>query len=206
MTKARLTGLLFALFALVAAAFVAAVRVDARARPRLVTFRPNAANCGGSLWRMKTLSDGDRNRVRLAPRPTTLAAIAARQAPRPTPTRRVTPFQKQTWEVVAQITNYRSEPGELRLILFDDGTYMNAAVPIPACLTSATRDLHEISGTWKEFAKSCARPTPEWQPLGAVAYIRGVGFWSQRRTAHGTAPNGAELHPVTGFHIVAGCG
>lgn len=206
MTRARLIGLLLALLALVAAVLAAAVRVDARPGPGAVTFRPSAATCGGNLWRMKTFSDVDRNAVRLTPRSTTLAAIAARQAPRPTPTRRKTPFQRQTWEVVAQITEFRAEPGELRLTLFDDNTYINAAIPVPDCLSARTRIRHSISGAWNEFVKSCARPTSDWQSLGAVAYISGVGFWSQRHSGHGTAGNGAELHPVTGFHIVAGCG
>jgi hypothetical protein len=143
--------------------------------------------------------------VRTSPRSTTLAAIATRGTPRPTPFRRRTPFQRQTWEVVAQITEFRAEPGELRLTLFDNGTYINAAIPVPDCLTAATRDRHGISGAWYEFVKSCAKPTAEWQSLGAVAYVRGVGFWSQRRTTHGAAANGAELHPVTSFRIVAGC-
>jgi hypothetical protein len=202
MTRARQTALLLVLLV---AVLVAAVRVDARPGPRAIKFRPSAASCGGNLWRMKTLSDVDRNAVRMNARATTLASIAARQAPRPTPRRRRTPFQRQIWEVVAQITEFRSEPGELRLTLWDDGTYINAAIPIPECLTGATRDRHEISGAWYEFVKSCAKPTSEWQSLGAVAYVRGVGFWSQRRTTHGAAANGAELHPVTSFRVVAGC-
>jgi hypothetical protein len=202
MKRSRLTALLLALLA---AVLVGAVRVHASARPRLVALRPNATSCGGTLWRMKTLSDGDRRRVRLAPRGTTLAAIAARRAPRPQPSRRLTPFQKQTWEIVAEITNYRLEGGELRLILFDDNGYMNAVVPSPSCLLAIARNRNNMIGAWRQFT-GCARPTSEWQPFGGVAYIRGIGFWSQRHTAHGTAPNGAELHPVTSFRIVSGCG
>ena len=47
--------------------------------------------------------------------------------------------------------------------------------------------------------------TRDWQSLGAIVYVRGVGFWSQRKGLRGAAPNGAELHPVTGLRIVAGC-
>jgi hypothetical protein len=180
--------------------------LSATATPARTTTHPSAASCGGNLWRLKTLSDPARKVVRLSPRQTTLGAIAMRHAPAPTPTRRTTPFQKQTWEVVAQIVNYRIEDGELRMILFDDGAYINAAVPTPPCLPAVARTRSQIASTYRAFTTQCAHPTSEWQPLGAVAYIRGVGFWSQRRTAHGTAPNGAELHPVTGFRIVAGCG
>lgn len=180
--------------------------LSATARPADTQTQPSAASCGGNLWRLKTLSDPRRTAVRLSPRQTTLAAIAMRRAPTRTPTRRTTPFQKQTWEVVAQIVNYRIEDGELRMVLFDDGAYINAAVPTPTCLPPTTRTRSQIAQTYRQFTTQCAHPTSEWQPLGAVAYIRGVGFWSQRRSAHGTAPNGAELHPVTGFSIVAGCG
>src|SRR5947208_2901401 len=54
------------------------------------------------------------------------------------------------------------------------------------------------------------RNTVELEPtvttIGAIVYVRGVGFWSQRRSLRGAARNGAELHPVTGLRIVAGCG
>lgn len=178
----------------------------ATAEPADTHTQPTAATCGGNLWHLKTLSDPARRAVRLSPRQTTLAAIAARHAPSRTPTRRTTPFQKQTWEVVAEIVNYRIDGGELRMVLFDNGAYINAAVPAPSCLPATTRTRAQIASTFRQFSTECAHPTSDWQPLGAVAYVRGVGFWSQRRTAHGTAANGAELHPVTGFRIVAGCG
>ena len=202
MNKARLTGVLLVLLA---AGLAGAVRVHASARPHLAVLRPSAANCGGSLWRMKTLSDRDRRRVTLAPRGTTLAAITSRRSPRPQPGRRVTPFQKQAWEIVAEITQYRLEGGELRVELFDDNGYMNAVVPSPSCLVRVARGRNAMVEAWKRFT-SCVRPTTEWQPFGGVAYIRGVGFWSQRRSPHGSAANGAELHPVTSFRIVSGCG
>jgi hypothetical protein len=167
---------------------------------------PSAARCGGNLWRLKTLSDPGRRAVRLTPRATTIGAIRDRGQPRPFPTRRTTPFQRQTWEVVAQIVEYRRDQGELRLVLFDHGAYMNAAIPSPSCLPRTTRDRAAIVATWKMFAEGCGQASDDWQPLGAVVYVRGVGYWSQRRAEHRTASNGAELHPVTGFRAVAGCG
>jgi hypothetical protein len=58
---------------------------------------------------------------------------------------------------------------------------------------------------WTLFTTKCGHPTGDWQPLGAVAYVGGVGFWSGARSGRGIAPNGAELHPVTDFRPVAGC-
>lgn len=156
---------------------------------------------------MKTFSDRGRNGVRLTPRQTTIGSIAARPFPTPLPRARTTAFQRQTWEVVAQVVEYRLVGNELRLILFDHGDYMNAVIPAPACLSAATRGRIAIVQAWQRFGERCGRVTRSWQSQGAVVFIRGVGFWSSRFiTRRGAAANGAELHPVTGFRAVAGCG
>ena len=155
---------------------------------------------------MKTMSDIQRRAVQLASDSTTIGAISRRPFPRPTPRRRRTNYQFRAWQVVAQVTNYRIESGAIRLILFDAGTYLNAVIPAPSCLSARTRGRAAIAAAWKKFVLDCGTPKPEWQPLGAVIYISGVGFWSQRGLPRrGAASNGAELHPVTGFRVVAGC-
>jgi hypothetical protein len=183
------------------AAAVAAVAAFAR-----TTSAPTPTRCGGQLWRLKTLSDAARNTVALAPKATTVGAIVEKPFPRPVPRKRRTAFQRQNWEVVAQITAFRLEDGGVRMILFDDGAYVNAVIPVPACLSTATRARTAIAGAWNTFGGSCTHPTRDWQSLGAIAYVTGVGFWSQRDGDRGAAANGAELYPVTGFRIVAGCG
>src|SRR5439155_19636905 len=90
---------------------------------------PTADRCGGQFWRLKPLSDPGQNGVALAPRSTTIAAIGERQFPRPLPRLRGTPFQRQAWEVVAQITKSRTETGGVRLELYDHGAYLNAVIP-----------------------------------------------------------------------------
>jgi hypothetical protein len=189
---------------LIVALLIAAMIAAAAATGRVLA-DPSATRCGGTLWRLKTLSDPGRRSVRLTSATTTIAAIAGRPFPRPLPKERRTLFQRQTWEVVAQVTQYRLEDGGVRLVLFDAGSYLNAVIPTPSCLSSRTRGREQIAGAWKQFSVDCARPKPEWQPLGAIVYVRGVGFWSQRGAVRGSASNGAELHPVTGFRIVAGC-
>jgi hypothetical protein len=166
---------------------------------------PTATRCGGQLWRLKTLSDPQRTSVQLGPRTTTIAAIAERPFPRPVPRLRRTAFQRQAWEVVAQITQYRVDPSGVRLLLFDGGSYLNAVIPTPDCLSPTTRARADIASAFKLFSGDCARAARDWQSLGAIVYVRGVGFWSQRRSLRGSAPNGAELHPVTGLRVVAGC-
>ena len=167
---------------------------------------PTASRCGGELWRLKTLSDPGRNAVQLEAADTTIAAIGKRPFPRPVPKLRRTPFQRHAWQVVAQITKYRIETDGIRLELYDHGSYLNAVIPTPECLSNATRARTDIVSTFNLFTAECGRPTTrDWQSLGAIFYVRGVGFWSQRRSRRGAARNGAELHPVTGLRILAGC-
>jgi len=190
---------------LIAALLLAATAAAAAANTRS-TASPRAAACGGSLWRLMTLSDSGRSSVRLAPFSTTIGALAKRPSPVRVPTARSTAFQRQTWEVVAQITNFRLEKGGIRLVLYDHNSYMNAVIPTPACLSTQTRARTQIAAVWKQFGSDCARAKTDWQSLGAIMYVQGVGFWSARQPGgRGTAANGAELRPVTGLRIVSGC-
>jgi hypothetical protein len=191
-----------------AAAFARDVNRDTphpRNRSVSASQAPSAARCGGSLWRMKTLSDADRNSVDLRAKSTTIGAIREISPPKRIPTRRTTSFQKQTWEVVGQIVAFRRDGTELRLQLYDHGDYLTAAIPAPTCLPATTRARQAILSVWSAFGTGCGHPVSSWQSLGAVAYVRGVGFWGQRGLGRG-APNGAELHPVTGLRVVVGCG
>ena len=167
---------------------------------------PSAARCGGPLWLLKTLSDPQRAKVNLVPQQTTIASIRERKGPGKPPTRRTTAFQRQTWEVPAQISSFKLDAtGALRLVLFDHGAYMNAVIPAPSCLSARSRDRAEVIATWQAFAAKCGKGTSTWQSLGAIFFVRGIGFWSQKRQLRGAAPNGAELHPVTGLRVVVSC-
>jgi hypothetical protein len=191
------------IFALI---FLAAAGTAAATAGQRHSAAPSAARCGGPLWRLKTFSDPQRRRVDLAPQQTTIAAIRERKGPGQPPTRRATPFQLHTWEVPAQITSYKLEAtGAIRLVLFDNGAYMNAVIPAPSCLSARTRERAEVIATWLAFVARCGKGTSSWQSLGAIFFVRGVGFWSQKRQLRGAAPNGAELHPVTGLRIVVSC-
>ena len=169
-----------------------------------IASRPNAASCGGAAWRLSTLSDQDRGKVSLTPRKTTIGALVARATPPLLPRRRTTPFQRQTWEVIAQIAEVRLVGSVIHLSLSDDNTYVDATLPAPSCLLTTARARSSMIRTWTRFTSECGRPADHNQPLGAVAYVTGVGGWTAAR-GHGFAPNGAALSPVTGLRIVAGC-
>jgi hypothetical protein len=192
------------LFALIFLAAVAGTAAATAGRHRSAA--PSAARCGGPLWRLKTFSDPQRTKVGLAPQQTTIAAIRERKGPGQPPARRTTPFQLHTWEVPAQITSYKLEAtGAIRLVLFDNPVYMNAVIPAPNCLSARSRERAEMIATWQAFVAKCGKGTSSWQSLGAIFFVRGVGFWSQKRSLRGAALNGAELHPVTGLRVVVSC-
>jgi hypothetical protein len=168
---------------------------------------PSAAACGGVQWRLTTFSDPDRAKVVLSPRATTIGGIAARATPRTIPTRRrPTAFQRQTWQVAAQITDYHLVGNVVHITLSDQHTYVDAAIPAPSCLPATARARTAMIAAWRKFTTDCGHPSEQRQPLGAVGYVSGVGSWSTVRSGPGSAPNGATLSPVTGFRFVAGCG
>jgi hypothetical protein len=188
-------------FALILLAAGAAVAAAAGTR----SAAPSAARCGGLTWHLKTFSDNQRMHVDVAKQVTTIGAIRSRKGPGLPPTRRVTSYQLHTWEVPAQITSFRLDAtGSVRLVLYDDNAYLNAVIPSPGCLSARTRQRADIVAAWHLFAK-CATASTSWQSLGAIFFVRGVGFWGPKVVERGGAPNGAELHPVTGLRIVAGC-
>jgi hypothetical protein len=167
---------------------------------------PTAARCGGSTWRLKTFSDSQRRQVDLKAAPTTLHDILERPGPSRALSQRRTPFQRQLWGVYAQTTKYKMDStGSVRLVLYDHNSYMNAVIPSPTCLSAKTRDRADIEAAWRLFVTKCGKPSANWQPFGGVLLVRGIGFWTGKEQERGTAPNGAELHPVTGLQVVVGC-
>jgi hypothetical protein len=82
---------------------------------------------------------------------------------------------------------------------------MIAEMPFAGCLPRTARDRRAIVAAGAGFVRRCGFPTSDWQSLGAVAYLSGVGFWDVPHGQTGRARNYAELHPVTALRIVAGC-
>jgi hypothetical protein len=70
---------------------------------------------------------------------------------------------------------------------------------------SKTRDRRAIIAA-RNFTSSCGQPTNSWRQLGAVVSISVVGFYDIPHTQKPHATNFAELHPVTGFKVISGCG
>jgi hypothetical protein len=162
--------------------------------------------CGVESWSLKTLSDPQRRLVNLHPRNTSVVAINRLPRPYPTPRTRNTVYERRAWRVKAQIVQFKLEDdSDIHLVLYWGGRYMIAEMPFAACLPATARDRRAIVAARAFFVRRCGFPTSDWQPLGAVAYVSGVGFWDIAHGQTGAARNYAELHPVTGLRIVAGC-
>jgi hypothetical protein len=191
--------------AVAAAAVLAALSAPAGAH---VDAKPGPW-CGGSLWKLMTLSDTARTSVKWAAAPTSLPDIAKLAAPARVPASRNTAFQKQVWQVQAVIERYRvASNGEIVMQLFDipTETYMNAYMPNPKCLPAAARGRTQMLAARNAFTKACPAPKGAWQLLGATAKLTGVGFWNPAKSTFGALPSGAELRPLVGFELVSGCG
>lgn len=194
-------------FVLAAAATVAAL--TAVAIPANARVAAPGPQCGGTLWKLMTLSDTGKNTVKWVTTPTSVPDIAKLPAPAKITTARSTTFQKNNWKLTTIIQAVRmASNGELVLQLFDvqTSTYMNAYMPAPQCLPTAARGRAQLLAARNLFMKECPAVTNQWQPVGATAELSGVGFWNAVKTTPGALKNGAELRPVTGLKITQGCG
>jgi hypothetical protein len=163
--------------------------------------------CNVRLKGLKTLSDPQRKLVNLHAKSTTAAAINALPQSHPTPKTRSTDFSRRVWRVTAQITEFKLEgESDIHLVLFDANSYFIAEMPAAQCLPKKTRDRKAIVAARKKFEASCGKPTNNWNQLGAVAIISGVGFFDIPHTQKPHAGNFAEVHPVTAIKFVSGCG
>ena len=190
------------------AALITAVVAAVPAGARQATQAPGTW-CGGTLWKLMTLSDASNKSVNWTPIPTGIADIAKLTAPTRILASRTSTFEKQRWQVTAVVERYRIQSnGEIALEMNDvhTSTYMNAYMPNPNCLSKSTRDRSDIVAARTAFTKACGKPVPAWQTLGATVTISGVGFWNPVKTTLGALGNGAELRPVTSFSLLEGCG
>jgi hypothetical protein len=92
---------------------------------------------------------------------------------------RRTGFQRQAWQVPAQITKYRVETDGIRLELYDHGSYLHAVIPTPDCLSVVTRARKDIATTFNLFASECG--TAKTGNRSDVVYYA-ARFRSQRRS------------------------
>ena len=195
-------------FVFAAALVVAAVVAASPAGARQAAQAPGTW-CGGTLWKLMTLSDTGKSAVNWTPISTGVGDIAKLTAPARIVASRNNSFEKHRWKVTAVIERVRIQSnGEIALEMNDvhTSTYMNAYMPNPSCLSKNTRARADILAARTAFTKACGAPARTWKTLGATVTIAGVGFWNPAKTTQGALANGAELRPVTSFTLLEGCG
>ena len=202
-----------AIVAALAASLAVVVASPAGARHSSRTAPVPGTWCGGTHWKLMTVSDATRYVVYPAAAPTSIPAIAGFVPPKRLVASRGTSwgagFEAQIWQLSLVIERYRVQSnGEIALELYDipSSMYMNAYLPNPKCLSSRTLFRSQILAARKAFTNACAQATPAWQILGASVTLTGVGYWNSAKTTLGALGNGAELRPVTGLTIINGCG
>jgi hypothetical protein len=204
----RRRGLAFGLILAITAATAASLATSSGAVRHEGGTRPGPW-CGDARWRLATLSDVDRGRVRFNRIETDIAGLADLKPPATIGLRRTSDFQRHSWRLRVVVDRYRiGSNGEIVLVLYSipNAAYMDAYLPNPHCLGARTRDRTGILAARREFTDHCPHATAAWQLLGASVDISGIGYWNPIHTTRGALPNGAELRPLTNLTIVSGCG
>jgi hypothetical protein len=156
--------------------------------------------CGVERWPVKTLSDADRERVRLQDTViTTIEALVALQRPA------ILPADARADS--AELTVYRVEARLLFLFTEADHDYhlvlaspldttitMIAEVPDPGCAGACASGFAETyAHVRQKLLDHLNSPQSSARPLVRVT---GVGFFDYLHGQRGVASNGIELHPV----------
>lgn len=154
--------------------------------------------CGERRWSVKTLSDTDRDKVRLEIQQETVEHLVALERPAFLPDDgRAPPVETSVFQVEARLLEVRAEnDGDLHIIiqgLLDPNATMITEVPNPSCGGVCNSGL----GEWYAAVRD---EVARWEWSGAAAnpvvVVTGVGFFDVEHGQSGAAVNNIELHPV----------
>ena len=169
-------------------------------------FNPQLASVSCPVERgpVKEGADADRLKVSTTVSGTTVAYLRARSKPSSYPkANRIAPNELHTWQLNATLTQYKQESdGDVHLILKDgNGRAMIAEIPYPACVPTSSRWKAQITSARSTFTQIYGVSTSLHYAHRSVT-VRGLGLFDPPHGQTGAAPNGIELHPVTGiaFH------
>jgi hypothetical protein len=167
----------------VAAAFASAAAADTAG---------SGFECGGDRWLVKTLID---DAVLNPARRTTVHDLVSRHVPKVRSNTPRLPFEFNAFTVVARVTKIIPEPdGDLHVLLRSGRDQMIAEVPQDDCTIGAPPLYRNAMALARSFVRVCLR-----------ARLTGVAFFDiLNEDQPGVAPNAIELHPLLGFHCLAG--
>src|SRR5437763_13853500 len=145
--------------------------------------------CGGTLWRLLTMSDADVASVQLPSVSTAIAEIAKLKRPARIGLSRATAFQKHVWRLPVVVDRYRiASNGEIAFVLYsiESGQYMNAYLANPHCLKKKTRDRTRLIAARRSFTSHRPPATASWQLLGGSVDLGGAGDRNRRTVTRGS--------------------
>jgi hypothetical protein len=160
------------------------------------------ATCGVERWPVKTLSDPGARQVDFAVRPATVRYLGSLRA-NPGGRDSRSPLESRVFGVQARLIGVKREAdSDYHLILVEGGATMIAEMPFAGC-TSGARDRYAMTTARAELEHAVGGPVGEsWIHPSLRVHVVGVLFFDFSHGQSGHARNYAELHPVTGFHLV----
>jgi hypothetical protein len=179
--------------------------LPASAAPTAVLGFRAATSCGVWRWPVKTGSDADRRKVNKTVVHTTIRYLRARTAPSSFAghqDRRFLGAERHTYRLRARLTQFRLEDdGDIHLVLKNRaGKTMIAEIPRPGCVARSSLWKRAIRVARSRFTNHYP-VTTSWHFVNRRISILGLGFFDEIHNVTGQAPNGIELHPVTGIRF-----
>lgn len=163
--------------------------------------------CGVERWSVKTGTDPDAGGVNLNPQDITIAALVGLPRPARLPANnRVAPYEFQTFRLTnVTLTVYKLEnDSDYHIVASDGSRTVITEIPYAGCVGGSSPFLSGIQSARAVF-DSRFTPTTSFQTANVTASLIGVGFFDAFHGQTGVAPNGIEIHAVTGLCFGSGC-
>jgi hypothetical protein len=162
----------------------------------------HGATCGFERWPVKTLTDPGARKVNFTVHSATVRYLGSLRVSAGGQDSR-SPLESRVFGVQARLIGVKREAdSDYHLILAEGGATMIAEMPFAGC-TSGSRDRYAMTAARAELEHAVGGPVGEsWIHPSLRVHVVGVLFFDFPHGQSGHARNYAELHPVTGFHVL----
>jgi hypothetical protein len=163
-----------------------------------------AATCGVERWPVKTLSDPGARQVDFAARPAAVRYLGSLPSSAGGQDWRG-PLESRVFRVQARLVSVKREAdSDYHLVLSEGGATMIAEMPFVGC-TAGAQHRYAMMTARAGLEHAVGGPVGEsWVHPSLRVRVVGVLFFDFPHGQSGHARNYAELHPVTGFRVLAG--
>lgn len=154
------------------------------------------SKCGVERWSVKTLTDSAARQINWKPKLATITDLAVLP-----PSNQLSRSQaeKQTYRVKGTIVGAKIEADrDIHAILVDGPYTMIIEFPDVSC-THGAQHRYAMQVARQHLERFGTFSSSFFKTLNIPVTITGVLFLDRDHGQRGIAPNGAELHPVTGF-------